>query len=42
VASYLIAAVTGGDAALAEAFIAYLLSADAQATLADFGFEPGS
>jgi len=42
VASYPIAAVTGGDAALAEAFIAYLLSADGQATLADFGFEPVS
>ena len=40
VATYPIAAVAGGDAALAEAFIAYLLSADGQATLADFGFEP--
>jgi molybdate transport system substrate-binding protein len=42
VASYPIAAVTGGDEALAEAFIAYLLSPDGQATLADFGFEPVS
>jgi molybdate transport system substrate-binding protein len=42
VASYPIAAVTGGDAVLADAFIAYLLSPDGQATLADFGFEPVS
>ena len=40
VASYPIAAVTGGDAALAEGFIAYLLSAEGQATLTEFGFEP--
>ena len=42
IASYPIAAVTGGDAVLAEAFIAYVLSADGQATLEEFGFEPGS
>jgi len=42
VASYPIAAVTGGEEVLAEAFIAYLLSADGQSTLADFGFEPVS
>ena len=42
VATYPIAAVAGGDAALAEAFIAYVLSADGQATLSDFGFEPVS
>src|SRR5215213_8256797 len=40
VASYPIAAVTGGDAALADAFIAYVLSPEGQATLTDFGFEP--
>ena len=40
VASYPIAAVTGGDAALADAFIAYVLSPEGQATLVDFGFEP--
>jgi molybdate transport system substrate-binding protein len=42
VASYPIAVVSGGDEALADAFIAYLLSPDGQATLADFGFEPVS
>lgn len=40
VATYPIATVTDGDAALGEAFIAYILSADGQATLAEFGFEP--
>jgi molybdate transport system substrate-binding protein len=40
VATYPIAVATGGDAALGEAFIAYLLSAEGQATLAAFGFEP--
>lgn len=39
-ASYPIAAVTGGDQALAEAFIAYLLSAEGQTTLEQFGFAP--
>jgi molybdate transport system substrate-binding protein len=40
VAEYPIAAVSGGDAALAEAFIDYVLSSDGQATLAEFGFLP--
>jgi molybdate transport system substrate-binding protein len=39
-ATYPIAPITGGDAALAAAFIAYVLGADGQATLAEFGFEP--
>jgi molybdate transport system substrate-binding protein len=39
-ALYPIAAVTGGDLALAEAFIAWLLGPEGQATLADYGFEP--
>ena len=39
VATYPIAAVNGGNAALADAFIAYLLSPQGQATLVDFGFE---
>jgi len=38
VASYPVAAVAGGDEALADAFIGYLLSEDGQATLATFGF----
>ena len=40
IASYPIAAVSGGDAALADAFIAYVLSETGQATLQDFGFAP--
>ncbi len=39
VATYPIAAVEGGDAALGEAFIAYVLGSDGQAILEDFGFE---
>ena len=42
IASYPIAAVAGGDEALAEAFIAYVLSAGGQATLEAFGFAPVS
>jgi molybdate transport system substrate-binding protein len=42
VATYPIAAVNGGNQALADAFIAYVLGPDGQATLADFGFEPVS
>jgi molybdate transport system substrate-binding protein len=41
-ATYPISTVTGGDDALGNAFIAYVISDDGQATLADFGFEPGS
>ena len=40
VATYPIAALTGGDEALASAFIAYLLSDEGRANLASFGFEP--
>ena len=40
VATYPIASVTGGDSALATAFIAYVLGPEGQATLADFGFDP--
>ncbi len=40
VAEYPIAAVTGGDEALAAAFIGYVLSAEGQATLRRFGFVP--
>ncbi|MCC6314228.1 MAG: molybdate ABC transporter substrate-binding protein [Thermomicrobiales bacterium] len=40
IASYPIAVVAEGDAALANAFIGYVLSADGQATLQAFGFEP--
>ncbi len=40
VATYPIAAVTGGDAALAETFIAYVLGSEGQSILEDFGFEP--
>ena len=40
IATYPIAAVSGGDEALATAFIAYLLGPEGQATLAEFGFEP--
>lgn len=39
-ASYPIAPIDGGDAALAEAFVASVLGADGQATLAAYGFEP--
>ena len=38
-AVYPIAPVTGGDADLAAAFIAYVLGPDGQATLNDYGFE---
>lgn len=41
-ATYPIATTTGGDEALGDAFIAYVLSDDGQATLADYGFEPVS
>jgi molybdate transport system substrate-binding protein len=40
IATYPIAAVEGGDAALADAFISYVLGPDGQASLAEFGFEP--
>ncbi len=40
IATYPISTVTGGDEALGDAFIAYVLSDDGQATLADYGFEP--
>jgi molybdate transport system substrate-binding protein len=40
VATYPVAALAGGDEALASAFIAYLLGDEGQATLASFGFEP--
>lgn len=39
-ASYPIALVTGGDPALGNAFIAYVLSDMGQQTLADYGFTP--
>lgn len=39
VATYPIAPVDGGDAALADAFVSYMLGLDGQATLAEFGFE---
>ncbi len=42
VATYPMAAVAGGDTALADAFIAYVLSPEGQATLAGFGFGPVS
>lgn len=42
VASYPIAAVTGEDEALADAFIGYVLSPEGQATLTEYGFEPVS
>lgn len=41
-ATYPIATTTDGDEALGDAFIAYVLSDDGQATLADYGFEPVS
>lgn len=40
VASYPIAAVEGGDAELASAFISYVLGPDGQAVLEDYGFQP--
>jgi molybdate transport system substrate-binding protein len=40
IATYPIAPVEGGDAALADAFIDYVLGPDGQATLVEFGFEP--
>jgi molybdate transport system substrate-binding protein len=40
IARYPIAAVEGGDTALARAFIDYLLGPEGQATLQRFGFEP--
>lgn len=40
IASYPIAAVTGGDEAMADAFIAYVRSDDGQATLETYGFAP--
>jgi molybdate transport system substrate-binding protein len=42
IATYPIATVTEGDAALGEAFIAYVLSPEGQATLEEFGFAPVS
>jgi molybdate transport system substrate-binding protein len=40
IATYPVAAMAEGDEALAGAFISYLLSAEGQATLSEFGFEP--
>ncbi len=40
VATYPIAAVRGGQTELADAFIAYVLGPDGQATLGRYGFEP--
>jgi len=40
VAAYPVAAVAGGDEALAAAFIGYLLAPEGQATLAAYGFDP--
>ena len=42
VATYPIAPVEGGDVVLAQAFIAYVLGPDGQATLEEFGFQPKS
>jgi molybdate transport system substrate-binding protein len=42
IASYPIAPVTGGDDALADAFISYVLSDAGQATLKEFGFAPAA
>jgi molybdate transport system substrate-binding protein len=42
IATYPIATVIGGDEALGDAFIAYVLSDEGQATLVEFGFEPVS
>ena len=41
-ATYPIAAVTGGDESLANAFIAYVRGPRGQATLGEYGFEPVS
>lgn len=40
IATYPIATVTGGDAALGDAFVAYILGPEGQATLEEFGFTP--
>jgi molybdate transport system substrate-binding protein len=42
VAEYPVAAVTGGDAALSQAFIGYLLGPEGQATLEEHGFQTES
>ena len=42
IATYPIAPVEGGEAALARAFIGYVLSPDGQATLESFGFQPAA
>jgi len=42
VATYSIGLVEGGDEALGTAFIAYILSAEGQATLVEYGFSPVS
>jgi molybdate transport system substrate-binding protein len=42
VAEYPVAAVAGGDAALSQAFIDYLLGPEGQATLEEHGFQTGS
>jgi molybdate transport system substrate-binding protein len=42
IASYPIADVAGGDAALGDAFIAYVLSPEGKSTLEDYGFEPAA
>jgi molybdate transport system substrate-binding protein len=42
IASYPVAAVKGGQAELAQAFISYLLGPEGQATLQSFGFAPPS
>ncbi|MCA9876475.1 MAG: substrate-binding domain-containing protein [Thermomicrobiales bacterium] len=41
-ATYPIATVNGGDDALGDAFITYVMSDEGQATLADYGFDPVS
>ncbi|MDQ3045541.1 MAG: substrate-binding domain-containing protein, partial [Chloroflexota bacterium] len=42
VATYPIGLVEGGDEALVTAFIAYILSAEGQVTLVEYGFSPVS
>ena len=42
IATYPIADVTGGNAELGDAFIAYVLSPEGQSTLEDYGFEPAA
>ncbi len=42
IATYPIATVTGGDAALGDAFVAYILGPEGQSTLEEFGFTPMS